>query len=43
MGMLVKSVGVSGKGEDVFVVAGGEVGGGEGQDRFKDDLSRCAA
>jgi hypothetical protein len=38
MGVLVEGVGVSGKREDVFVVAGGEGRGGEGQGWFKDDL-----
>ena len=38
MGVLVEGVGVSGKSEDVFVVAGGEGRGGEGEGWFKDDL-----
>jgi len=38
MGVLVQGVGVSSKGEDVFVVAGSESGGGERVGWFKDDL-----
>lgn len=43
MGVLVEGVGVSGECENVFMVAGGEGGCGEGEDWFKDDLCGCAA
>jgi hypothetical protein len=43
MRVLVEGVGVSGEGEDVFMVAGGELGGCDGEGRFEDDLCGCTA
>jgi len=43
VGVLVKRVCMSRKGEDVLVVSGGKAGGWHGEGWFKDDLSGCAA